>query len=854
MSFNFSSWQFFNDYQFINQSQKFVLNELIEKYNFNLVEDYIDIPDESLIYSYIINQNKPVLNKETILINNFIENIYLKYELAVNNIISYNSSQLFNLNDIKGFSIMDYILVPSTELKSFIEKKIPNIDKNKIIFMPFQIELIEQVSKVEKNILCISENDLKNKKVQNYLKIKNLNIYTDNVNLIKNLLPNKKVFDRKNLYYDLEKNTIVIDFFNDFLSSIIQKKSIVNSIQYYGSKNIYSNFKELNNQSMSFLEMEKEYFNQVNQYSQKLKIEFSIENLKYIMLNFLEKLQNNHQKIKYYLYQEQKKNLSYQKQVNKILKQLPKKYIYLDQELNLLNELEIKNKINQLLNQYQYIIIVEKSDKDYQSILNDFNIIKLLNFGSSELKLSNKEMQMIIISKDYFSNNKIYITWEGYQFFHISLAVINRELEMKLIKNPDYELSIISQDYYQEISQEYQYYNDLEYCINKPLLKDPDFYIKHLLPSGFISPDKGKYILIFPWEAGLIPKNLVNHINTEVDELWCPSEYIKSLHINSGVVKRKIQVIPNGIDLEIFKPIKENNKFENKITDKKFKFLFVGGILFRKGLDLILESYLSEFNIDDDVCLILKGLGQNTYYSSDKILKLLNNIDSTKAEIIFINENLSDNDLAHLYSYADVYIHPYRAEGFGMPIFEAMACGTPPITTRYGPSLEYCNDENAFLVDYYSKENILEQTFIEPSLENIRNLMRIAYENSDLVKSKAEKATEAVKFLSWDNIFDKIDLRFKTLKDLPEYRKNKNFYIDYLKEQIQKDSDNSDLLSELKIICEINQYKEILAQERFLKIDYKESLRLYSELFNLKKDTKYKENIYHILNIMSLKK
>ena len=51
-----------------------------------------------------------------------------------------------------------------------------------------------------------------------------------------------------------------------------------------------------------------------------------------------------------------------------------------------------------------------------------------------------------------------------------------------------------------------------------------------------------------------------------------------------------------------------------------------------------------------------------------------------------------------LYRSCDVLVHPYRGEGFGLPIAEAMASGLPVIVTGYGACLDFCDEDNALLV------------------------------------------------------------------------------------------------------------------------------------------------------------
>ena len=93
-------------------------------------------------------------------------------------------------------------------------------------------------------------------------------------------------------------------------------------------------------------------------------------------------------------------------------------------------------------------------------------------------------------------------------------------------------------------------------------------------------------------------------------------------------------------------------------------------------------------------------MGGARFYQGQTAAERIGPIDRSRAprRSSISTGTLSDDELAGLYTACDCLVHPYRGEGFGLPIAEAMACGLPVIVTGYGAALDYCNEENAYLI------------------------------------------------------------------------------------------------------------------------------------------------------------
>lgn len=222
------------------------------------------------------------------------------------------------------------------------------------------------------------------------------------------------------------------------------------------------------------------------------------------------------------------------------------------------------------------------------------------------------------------------------------------------------------------------------------ILKDTEysenvsFVFRNSYPPNFGPYLKNELIILQqPWEYFAIPSKWQNFINNDVYEVWVPSYYVKKSFVSNGIRSNKIKTIPHGVNYEKFQLDYGLFKLPTK---KKFKFLTVGGILHRKGIDLLVEAYLSLFESFDDVTLIIHCIYE--FYSNDDYIKNALNIKNGP-EIIYMKEPLSEIDIIRLFKSVDVYITPYRSEGFGLSILEAMASSLPVIVTKYGPSVDF---------------------------------------------------------------------------------------------------------------------------------------------------------------------
>ncbi|MGH7716808.1 MAG: glycosyltransferase family 4 protein, partial [Vulcanimicrobiaceae bacterium] len=226
-----------------------------------------------------------------------------------------------------------------------------------------------------------------------------------------------------------------------------------------------------------------------------------------------------------------------------------------------------------------------------------------------------------------------------------------------------------------------------------------DVFVRH--PCGdpsFSRPPTEHYVQIQPWEYGALPARWVEAMHESVDEVWCPSNYVRELYLAAGFDPANVLVVPNGVDPQIFAPGAPGGY--DLGTNKGFKFLFIGGTLERKGIDVLLDAYLAAFSPQDDVSLIVKDFGLGGFYrlvtQREKIFEAQRRPQSP--EIVYNDRDLTTPQLVALYRSCDCLAFPYRGEGFGMPILEAMACGLPVIVTAGGAADDFLDDSTAYRI------------------------------------------------------------------------------------------------------------------------------------------------------------
>ena len=358
------------------------------------------------------------------------------------------------------------------------------------------------------------------------------------------------------------------------------------------------------------------------------------------------------------------------------------------------------------------------------------------------------------------------------------MALINREVVRRLAARPGLQVSLQTRNRYLDAGTVPEM-ADLMPLLT-PLPGPADVHVRHQWPFSADPPPDGRWVVMQHWEFGAIPRAWLSPLQTRIDELWVASRFVREGVIASGVPADRVAVIPCGIDTALFTDV--GPRYPLRST-KRVTFLFVGGTIWRKGVDLLLQAYERAFTADDDVTLVIKDFGARTSYLGQGMAEQIAAMQAAPGgpEIQVIEHDLAPADLAALYRRADCLVHPYRGEGFGLPIAEAMASGLPVIVPAYGACLDFCSPETAVLVPatvvtlaeraVATVETVLHPWVCEVEVPAFAAAMRAMAADPAAFREMADRGQARIRAdFTWEQTVDRIMERLTALVQRPARR------------------------------------------------------------------------------------
>jgi glycosyltransferase involved in cell wall biosynthesis len=248
------------------------------------------------------------------------------------------------------------------------------------------------------------------------------------------------------------------------------------------------------------------------------------------------------------------------------------------------------------------------------------------------------------------------------------------------------------------------------------------------------------------WETTVLPDAIRKKCET-ADFLWAPSSWGSQMLRANGFPAERLAIVPLGVNIDFLRPAERHR-------GGPFRFLFVGKWETRKFVDGLVRAFANEFSPEEPVELVLHA--HNPYRSGFSASAELQRLGIASARVK-ISERASRRALRELYQSADCFVCPTRAEGWGLPVLEAMACGIPAIVTRYSAPTDFVTDDNGYLLDYELVDahcdifDIHTGQWAEPDVAHLRRLMRQTVEDPATRKRKGIQARLDAEKWSWSH-------------------------------------------------------------------------------------------------------
>jgi glycosyltransferase involved in cell wall biosynthesis len=226
----------------------------------------------------------------------------------------------------------------------------------------------------------------------------------------------------------------------------------------------------------------------------------------------------------------------------------------------------------------------------------------------------------------------------------------------------------------------------------------------------------GSYATLYNESSGNIKYTLI-HIIIKVrniilklsDGFISISNDITKELIESGVSRKKIYEIANGIDINKYYPVEKNRKLflkEKFGPPRKRYFIYTGRLAKGKGLEYLLPAWKKLVSKHNNIHLFLIGSGQGYALSCEEDLKAFVKNNHMENSVTFTGNIFNVDEYLQA---GDFYVLPSQSEGLSVSLLEALASGLPAIVTSVRGILDVIeNNVNGILVPYGDEDKLYE--------------------------------------------------------------------------------------------------------------------------------------------------
>ncbi len=246
-------------------------------------------------------------------------------------------------------------------------------------------------------------------------------------------------------------------------------------------------------------------------------------------------------------------------------------------------------------------------------------------------------------------------------------------------------------------------------------------------------------------------KALVANIET-VDEVWAVSkgagENLKSLGYKGDYI-----VMPNGVDMEKYNATQkeiEQTKLKYNLPKDKPVYLFVGRMMWYKGIRIILDALKQTKEHDIDFRMVFVGGGMEAEEIQTYCTEL--GLDD---KVLFLGPVYDREELRSIYGCADMFLFPSTFDTNGIVVREAAANGLGSILVKGSCAAE----------DTIDQENVI---LIEENADSLAEVLIHNGENVDFYHHIGKNAQQQL-YISWDEAVEKAYNRYLEVLDKYQY-------------------------------------------------------------------------------------
>jgi len=234
---------------------------------------------------------------------------------------------------------------------------------------------------------------------------------------------------------------------------------------------------------------------------------------------------------------------------------------------------------------------------------------------------------------------------------------------------------------------------------------------------------------------------IIFNLADKVNVITTPSQSMKEL-ISHYSIKKEIVVIPNAIDIAIFRQKNDEQcnrlKEELNLTPGEVVILYVGRVSLEKNIDKIIKALAIIKNKKiDNFRFILVGEGN----AVGQLKNLVDSLNLTE-KVKFVGA-VDREKVKYYYQISDIFAFSSTSETFGIVIIEALASGLPVLAVKAPGAIDIITD---------GVDGIL----VDDDIAHFAKQLEILIQNKDLRQKLSENALHTVQRYSIDNVSDQM--------------------------------------------------------------------------------------------------